>query len=441
MQIKKGPYGYYAIEKLDDPDKLCKYAEEIITGNRSDFYLTPDTEQIGPGVMCCYEFSGFLQVTDREFSVFSSRKNASGRKEEKKLSLRRRSVGALLTTFIDLLDNLISPSCIVLEPDMIFTDPEGIMIKLCCLPVKSSPDDLCLSSLNSARLESLLNCDFFKSVINEDERNTLVYSVRENNEELFLKTANAIQKSDGNEVSQKKDFDNLLSRSDKSSGSKRNPLSKSETDLLLSLLSALFSIALLMVKMPFPCFLFGFLSLLILVFTYMNQKKTKALSLKKATEAMSRQRSSILFSDTPLPSEPESGDKQTEGASGNTVFGEVKTVTKAVMPMSSGQLILITDSKGVNSRYSILLDETNIGSDCFLSDIVIDDPQIAPLHAIIKQDKGAFYLCPAKGSGKTYIEDSPVENGKTYEIKSGQKITIGSIAFRFTTVESVRMQY
>ena len=27
MQIKKGPYGYYAIEKFDSPDKLCSYAD------------------------------------------------------------------------------------------------------------------------------------------------------------------------------------------------------------------------------------------------------------------------------------------------------------------------------------------------------------------------------------------------------------------------------
>ena len=54
MQIKKGPYGYYAIEKIDDPDRLCTYAEEVIAGNKSDFYLTPITEYIGSNIMCCY---------------------------------------------------------------------------------------------------------------------------------------------------------------------------------------------------------------------------------------------------------------------------------------------------------------------------------------------------------------------------------------------------
>ena len=71
MQIKKGPYGYYAIEKLDSPDILCTYAEEVIAGNKTDFYLQPVTELIGSGAMCCFEFSGYMPLTDPEFSVFS----------------------------------------------------------------------------------------------------------------------------------------------------------------------------------------------------------------------------------------------------------------------------------------------------------------------------------------------------------------------------------
>ena len=102
------------------------------------------------------------------------------KKELKNLNLRRRSAGDLFYTFIKLLDNLISPSCIVLDPDMVFTDPEGITIKLCCLPLKIDPAELCLSSLDASKLERLLNCDFFKSILTDDEINTLVFSVREN---------------------------------------------------------------------------------------------------------------------------------------------------------------------------------------------------------------------------------------------------------------------
>ena len=98
-----------------------------------------------------------------------------------------------------------------------------------------------------------------------------------------------------------------------------------------------------------------------------------------------------------------------------------------------GKLTLLSDKENINRNYSLYLDKTAIGSDCFLSDIVLDEPSVSPLHAVIKQEKGTFYLEPAKGTGKTYIQDSPVENGRAYEIKSGQKITIGKIEFRFGT--------
>ena len=71
----------------------------------------------------------------------------------------------------------------------------------------------------------------------------------------------------------------------------------------------------------------------------------------------------------------------------------------------------------------------------------MDDPEIAPLHAVIIQKNGSFYLEPAKGSGKTYLEDSPVENGKIYEIKTGQKITVGDIEFRFATQKMIKNDY
>ena len=101
MQIKRGPFGYFATEKFDSPDRLCTYAEEVIAGNKSDFYLTPVTEQIGAGVMCYFEFSGFLPITDAEFSVFSPQsKIPSHKKGSKNLSLRRNAVGDLFYTFI-----------------------------------------------------------------------------------------------------------------------------------------------------------------------------------------------------------------------------------------------------------------------------------------------------------------------------------------------------
>lgn len=423
MQIKKGPYGYYALEKFDDPESLCTYAEEVIAGNSSDFYLKPSTEYLGRGIMCSFEFSGFMQITDPEFSVFSpGRRNTPTKKELKNLSLRRKSAGDLFYTFVKLLDNLVSPSCIVLNPDMIFTDPEGITIKLCCLPQKITPDRLCLSSIDTLKLEKLLNCDFFKNVISDDEKNALVYSVRENNEDMFLKIAGIIRGTDEDSVPFMKSQNTGEKRKAINLPHSINALSKTEKDLIIACLSAVLALLLLLNKMALPCFLFFFLSAVILSVSILNQKKREEFIRKEESQEKSKQRSSILFSDDPVP---EYDSAQTHEDTNDEPVRQYK-------PLTSGMLTLISDSKGVRSKYSIYLDETCIGSDCFLSDIVIDDPEIAPLHAVIKQKEGSFYLVPSKGTGKTYIEDSPVDNGKSYEIKSGQKITFGELEFRFS---------
>lgn len=410
MQIKKGPYGYYAIEKFDSPDKLCSYAEEVIAGNKTDFYLRPVTDIFGSGAMCSFEFSGYMQITDPEFSVFSpNKKNASKKKDAKNLSLRRKSAGDLFYAVAKLLDNLISPSCLVLDPNMMFTDPDGITVKMCCLPIKSDPNDLCISSLGASRLETLLNCDFFKSVITDDERNALVYSVKENKEELFLKIARIIKGIDDEPALALPEQNS--ERTTQLTGTVKN-LSKSDRDLVIAGLSAFLSLASILNRMLLPCFLFYFLALIIFATTLLNMRKSKENIMKEESEEVSKQRSSILFSDITQTSD-----------SDENLF----------VPLTSGKLTLISDRTDVKKNYSVYLSETTIGSDCFLSDIVIDDPLIAPLHAVIRQKDGAFYLEPSKGTGRTYIEDSPVENGKSYEIKSGQKITIGEIEFRFSS--------
>ena len=423
MQIKKGPYGYYAIEKLESPDKICAYAEEVIAGNKTDFYLQPVTELFGSGAMCCFEFSGYLQLTDPEFSVFSpGKKTASHKKDNKNLSMRRRSVGDLFYAFAKLLDNLISPSCLVLDPNMMFTDPDGISVKICCLPIKSHPDDLCISSLGASRLEELLNCDFFKSIITDDEKNALVYSVKENNEEMFLKIAGIIRGDDGDDPFP------TNNKSAETKGSITLPanirkLSKTERDLLIAVFSSVLSVLSILGKMSLPCILFFLLAVIIFITTMLNQKKTEAIIRKEESQEQSKQRSSILFSDNPVITKPE--EYSPESKSDDTV--------NSYIPLTTGKLTLLSDNKNIHNNYSLYLDKTTIGSDCFLSDIVLDEPGIAPLHAVIKQVNGSFYLEPAKGSGKTFIEDSPVENGITYEIKSGQKITVGDIEFRFRT--------
>ena len=190
------------------------------------------------------------------------------------------------------------------------------------------------------------------------------------------------------------------------------------------------SAGLLIGKMYLSCVLLFLLSVFILISFFISKKKKEEKIQKENNQKISKRRSSILFSDKDMQITDCNSEEQISA-----------TQSYQFSPLISGKLSLLSDSKGVESKYSVYLDETYIGSDCFLSDIVIDDPLISPLHAIIRKKNESFYLEPSKGSGKTYIEDSPVENGRSYEIKSGQKITVGDIEFRFSVENVNRANY
>ena len=192
---------------------------------------------------------------------------------------------------------------------MIFTAPEGISVKMCCLPVKSHPEDPCISSLNAFRLEELLNCDFFKSIITDDEKNALVYSVKENNEEMFLKIAGLIR-GDGEDDPVSVNIQSKKTPVAKELPSAIRNLSKSEKDLIIAALSSVLSVLSLLFKMPLPCILFYLLSVIIFITTMLNQKKTKARIRKTESQEQSRQRSSILFSDNPVISQSDDSSSE-----------------------------------------------------------------------------------------------------------------------------------
>ena len=273
--------------------------------------------------------------------------------------------------------------------------------------------NLNLSSLDASRLEKLLCCDFFTNVITDDEKNALIYSVKEDNEELFKKIAKTLSGTE-EQLSTSLDFGRERTESKTELPRSIKDISKSEKDLYLSCLSAFLSLASFILKMKLPCILMFALSFIILISFLINQKKKNEKITKEHNHEKSKQRSSILFSEKEFRENVEDGKD------------------KPLVPLTPGKLTLLSDCKGINPQYSVYLDETYIGSDCFLSDIVLDAPGISPLHAVIRQKNGTFYLQPSQGTGKTYLEDSPIENGKSYEIKSGQKITIGDISFRFS---------
>ena len=196
MLIKKGPFGYFAVERFDSSECIFSYAGEVIDKNRSGCLLPCSIDTSGISSSAYFDFSGLISVRQSGSAVLHGSRRF--KKLSKLLDERRRSAGDFFCLVPVLLDNLISPSAIVLDPEFVFTDEDGSYIRFCLLPCKSSPESICLSSLGAERLEVFLAEPFFDEVLTTDEKQELIYSVKTGDEALFLKCARLIRDSEAN---------------------------------------------------------------------------------------------------------------------------------------------------------------------------------------------------------------------------------------------------
>ena len=194
MQIKKGPFGYFAVERFDSPEFIFSYAGEVIAANRSGCLLPCSIDLNGFSSSAYFDFSGLISIRQSGSALMHG--SRLSRKLTKLLEDRRRSAGDFFCSVPVLLDKLISPSELVLDPEYVFTDEKGACIRFCLRPAKSQPENLRLSSLGAERLESFLSEPFFEGVLTNDEKQELIYSVKTDDESLFLKTARQIRESE-----------------------------------------------------------------------------------------------------------------------------------------------------------------------------------------------------------------------------------------------------
>ena len=162
-----------------------------------------------------------------------------------------------------------------------------------------------------------------------------------------------------------------------------------------------------------PSLLFVLVSGVCLIRFFINRRTKKD---KKGNEEkeLSNVRRMILFSDG-------DGSADTKGTE----------QPHQVTPLFTGTLTSSSMKDGKPLSFSLMMDRTTIGSDVFLSDIVLDDPSVDALHAIIYLNGNSFYISDCSKKGTTYIDDRKVALGRRCEIKNGQKITVGTVDFRF----------
>ena len=343
------------------------------------------------------------------------------RKLSKLLEDRRRSAGDFFCSVPGLLDNLISPSELVLDPEYVFTDVNGAFIKFCLIPAKCEPETIRLSSLGAERLETFLSEPFFDGVLTNDEKQELVYSVKTDDESLFIKSARQIRYTGIDSLTQNPLPEIERTNAPRHLPDRRNKAAKKEKDLLWSLACSIAAAATLYLSGILPSLLFIVASGVFLA-KFLINNRTKKSNEKNEDRSLSDMRRMIFFSDD---------DESERIRASSDSPGKETEPLHAVTPLVTGTLTTVFTKDGSARSYSLLMDRTSIGSDVFLSDIVIEDPSVDPLHAIVYLNGRSFFISDCSKKGTTFIDDKKVATGRRCEIKNGQKITIGNVDFSF----------
>lgn len=429
MLIKKGPFGYFAVERFDSPENIFGYAGEVINKNRSGCLLPCSIDINGITSSAYFDFSGLISIRQSGSVLLHGAHRT--KKQSKLLCDRRKSAGDFFCLIPSLLDNLISPSAIVLDPEYVFTDANGSCIKYCLLPCKSAPDLIRLSSLGAERLERFLSEPFFEEVLTNDEKQELIFCVNTDNEELFLKCARQIRDFQTDNVTQDFSLATVSANAprhlpDRHTQKQKRLVTglrqlKVPPELLWSCICSLAAAAALNYSGLFPSLLFVLVSGVFLTVFFIKHR-TKKDRKETGGKELSSVRRMILFSDA---------DDAGKSSYSEDPPGSVTAPSHSVTPLFTGTLTSVSEIDGKPLSYSVMMDKTTIGSDVFLSDIVIDDPSVDSLHAIIYLNGNTFYIRDCSRKGTTYIDDRNTAAGRKCEIKNGQKITIGKIDFRF----------
>ncbi|MBO4243256.1 MAG: FHA domain-containing protein [Clostridiales bacterium] len=174
MEIRKGPYGQFAVIRENDEGNIYSYAVEMIRSDRFPHLLKV---YLSPGEIS-FDITAITSLND----IRSERSFP--------LSKRKTAVRDLFLSLPDLSSYLLPLDHIRFDPGSIFADLESYRLFIIYSPLKESIEDdsLSISSWGRLGFEDLLYHPFFDDVFSEDQKQELIYAVRDGDEDLFKKT-------------------------------------------------------------------------------------------------------------------------------------------------------------------------------------------------------------------------------------------------------------
>lgn len=374
MMIRKGPFGHFAVESIGDSAQIFEYAMEMIDSGKDETFLPVYVNRTFESNELAFDFSGYITVN--EFM------NSGRTVREQDLRSRRKAVAGLFLSIYHALDMLLNPALIFTDPKYIFTDMKGTLIRVCFLPVVTDKA-LRLSSVDPHNIERLLSTGFFAKVLSEDEINSLVYSITNNNEEMLVNTANSIMNT---------------------------PLNEPKTGRIITDRKG----------MPSRILVYSAFSSLISLLMVMSFTTVSFMASVASLGLLGM----FIYRELPLIKRTVKGDNITPDDRSLILFDD-----SVRHSLNCALLESVTPVNGSILKYAVYQDLTTIGSDRFLSDFFIDNISVSPIHAQLYLTQDTVYLSDCSSDGKTYINDRSITPEVKHEIKDGQKITFGDVDF------------
>ena len=382
MQLKKGPYGCFLTETIT-LDHFSRYSGEII--EKFVYYntVTVNAYEANNSVELSYDISNLISISD---FVKESKNQATA------IEIVRKMMGQLLTNIIQGLDLLLSPDNWLIDVTRIFYDEESSTVRFIYIPQTSGASNMYLSSLSGNNFENFINDEVIKPYLSEDEINSILFFIKENEEQKLL------------EVAKKLSSDSKNKHSDKTYSNNTNNSFVQFTCILLIITLGLYNYS--RINKTTGIMILASSLLAVLISLPIGRIKSFFTSLMNKKSETSDIRTDILFGK--------------ENDNLDFEYAILSSISKI-----NGKFI----------RKSLISDIITIGSDCFLSDIVIDSSDISPLHACISIRDGIYLLKDLSISNTTFIENKKIIPDKEYEIKNGQILSFGNYDFEFKTKE------
>ncbi len=287
----------------------------------------------------------------------------------------RNSIADLFISISKMSDVLLAPGNIVWDNTWLFWDEDNKRLRLCVHPFESDPEALRLSSLGDDKTQDFISHSCFKEVLTSGERDSLLFAIRDNDCSLLERSAVNIKNT--------------------SPDVRPSAVHTFHKEIAIALLSAIIALASVILSELFISFLFFAASCTLLISTVLKDGRSK----KSTYDISDNSKTRILFDE-------EHSDPDTVSCMILTYYSGAEQIRKAIYTQRA-----------------------TVGSDCFLSDITVDNDSVSPLHVQITKNKDIYTVTDISKDNMTFLDGLRLEKGREYEVRDGQRMMLGDVSF------------